>query len=195
MFTYLLVAVFALEFVTSTKHSQLNNDVKNLACQALEFTHEEGVRILKQDKFRENIIKYVLSVTCGHLEKKTERHRCNLYMTGATRRFLRNFVESSKHKHLKSMQNWCKSYTTNLKDDNSTIVCSGCETIVSFLKTMTASQSGKNIIHMIVEKVCALTGAFQTQCSLIGSYFVDNYIQTLADLTSEQVCQKIHICA
>ncbi|CAH8842289.1 unnamed protein product [Trichobilharzia szidati] len=195
MFTYLLVAVFALEFVTSTRHSQLDHDIKNLACQALEYTHEEGVRILKQDKFRENIVKYVLSVTCGHLEKKNERHRCNMYMTGPTRRFLKNFIETSRHKHLKSMLNWCQSYTANLKDDNSTFVCSGCENVVSFLKTMTESQSGKNILHMIVERVCALTGMFQTQCSLIGSYFVDNYIQILSESTSEQVCQKIHCCS
>ncbi|CAH8513590.1 unnamed protein product [Heterobilharzia americana] len=192
MISCLLISIFALRFVTATEQPKLDYGHKDLACDALDFVQEEVIYLLKQGQFKRNLIEYISSVICDNLDQQSQRHKCNTHIASQTKLFLKNFIEASTHKRINSMLSWCHPYAANLKDDNSSYLCSGCETVITFVKTLTVSSTAKDLIHEAVTKLCSLAGALQTQCSLFGTFFIDSYLQTLSTMTPEEVCECVN---
>nr|AAW25043.1 SJCHGC02291 protein [Schistosoma japonicum] len=132
-------------------------------------------------------------------------------MASETEMILKDFIDFVEINKLRTMLTWCQPSLKTANESNSTFdneniciygtmhfyvcsVCSTCETIVTFMKTFTQSEEAKSFMHQVIDKVCSLTGAFQSQCSLVGDIFVDKYLDMITQMSSNSACQTIQLC-
>nr|CAX71050.1 Saposin-like,IPR008139 Saposin B,domain-containing protein [Schistosoma japonicum]CAX71054.1 Saposin-like,IPR008139 Saposin B,domain-containing protein [Schistosoma japonicum] len=189
-----LLTVFMTGFATSANHTELDIDYKHAACNIIEYVQEKSLQIMKEEQFIKNLIEYVLLMTCENVNDLSIKRRCIHIMASETEMILKDFIDFVEINKLRTMLTWCQPSLKTANESNSTFVCSTCETLVTFMKTFTQSEEAKSFIHQVIDKVCSLTGAFQSQCSLVGDIFVDKYLDMITQMSSSSACQTIQLC-
>ncbi|KAK4469534.1 hypothetical protein MN116_007077 [Schistosoma mekongi] len=164
------------------------------SCNIIDIVQEKCLQIMKEEQFIKNLIEYALSMICENVNDLNIKRRCMHLMASETELFYKDFIDFAETNKLKTIVSWCQPSLKTANESNATLLCSTCETVVIFMKTFTQSEEAKSFIHQAIDKLCSLTGAFQSQCSLLGGIFIDKYLDMMTQMSSDSACQTMHLC-
>ncbi|CAH8479454.1 unnamed protein product [Schistosoma turkestanicum] len=145
----------------------LDFSYKDIACNLMGLVQEKSLQVMKEEQFTRNVVEYILLMICENINDFSEKHQCKRVLTSETQMFLQNLIEFIEANRLNAKLSWCQPTSGAFQMNNSTFLCSTCETVVSFLKTLSKSEEIKPILHGALTKLCSLTGTFQTQVKII----------------------------